>query len=68
MGFFVGIVFSGGALWLWCLEPLGFKGGGGLSPEWDALSQDGLPDEAPSPGSKGLERRSYPFICLLSIF
>lgn len=53
MGFFVGIVFSGGALWPWCLEPLGFKGGGGLSPGWDALFQDGLPDETPSPGSKG---------------
>ena len=32
MGFFVGIIFSEGARWQRCLEPLGFKGGGGLSP------------------------------------
>ena len=46
MGFFAGIVFSEGARWPRCLEPLGFKDGGGVSPGWDALSQDGLPDEA----------------------
>ena len=45
MGFFVGILFSERAWWPRRLEPLGFKGGGGLSPGWDARSQEGLPDE-----------------------